>query len=111
MWKIKKFARKVTKAEIRFFTGLKNANIPFQTQKIIEGASGRHYLVDGLVGHNIIVEIDGASHDNPKQNVKDIQRDRDLTQAGFTVIRFRNWEVYERLGKCVQAVKVLYSSR
>lgn len=107
-WKNKKFRPKVTKAEMRFFfTGLKNAGILFQTQKIVQGASGKHYRVDGLVAPNIIVEIDGESHNDSKQKVKDLERDRDLCKAGFTVIRFRNWEVYKQLGKCVEAVRNL----
>jgi len=107
-WRIKKFAPKVTKAEVRFFfTGLKNASIPFQTQMILQGASGHHYRVDGLVAPNIIIEIDGASHDDYKQQLMDAKRDEDLRENGYVVIRFRNWEVYKKLNSCVATVKTL----
>lgn len=55
----------------------------------------------------IVTPIDGAVHDLAEKRWKDLQRDRDLTVAGHTVIRFRNWEIYNQLGQCVAAIKQL----
>lgn len=107
-WKIRRFAPVVTEPERIFFhKGLKNAGVPFKTQQLLRGASGRRYRVDGLVTPNIVVEIDGESHDHWKQKLKDEARDKDLREVGYLVIRFKNWEVRKQLGKCVAAVKRL----
>lgn len=110
--KKKKFTPRVTPAEKRFFhEGLKKAHIPFERQKYIKGASGKTYLVDGVVASNIVTSIDGNVHQNPTQAMKDMQRDEDLRKAGWLVIRFENWEIYKQLGKCVGAVKELCKKR
>ena len=111
-WKLKRFMPKATKAEMRFFfKGLKQAGIPFQTQKIVQGVSGRNYRVDGLVAPNIIIEIKGASHLNERQRLKDELREEDLRKNGYIIISFWNSEVYKNLGSCVQTVKRLYGKQ
>lgn len=110
-WKIKKFAPKVTKAELHFFFsryGLKSTGIRFITQEPAKGKSGRYYRVDGWVAPNILIEIDGATHDDPRQQEKDELRDQDLEAAGFIIVRFKNREVWRHLAACVRTVKKLY---
>ena len=110
-WKIKKFAPRVTKAEFHFFfskNGLKSARIPFKTDLLIQGKSGRWYQADGLVTPNINVEIDGETHDDFCQQLKDEERDKDLRAAGFVIFRFKNREVWKNLASCVQVVKAFY---
>jgi very-short-patch-repair endonuclease len=36
----------------------------------------------------LIVEVDGFTHDDSKANKKDRERDKKLTDVGFTVLRF-----------------------
>lgn len=84
-----------------FFEGLAKAKVAFKTQILIQGKSGKRYLADGVVTPNINVEIDGASHRDPKQKVKDQQRDQDICANNWVVIRFSNWEVWNKLAACV----------
>lgn len=105
-------APKVTKAQRRFFfKGLAGAHIPFDMEQTVKGASGRSYRVDGVVQPKIVVEIDGGVHSFPRKQTADFKRDRDLREAGWTVIRFPNWEVREQLGSCVAAVKNLRKTK
>ena len=56
-------------------------------------AAGAHrkYVVDFLcVEHKLIVELDGAPHDDQRQKQYDARRDAELTEQGYRVLRFPN---------------------
>lgn len=46
---------------------------------------------------NLIIEVDGSSHDNPKAWIRDRKRDAVLRKAGFTVLRFTNDDVLKNI--------------
>lgn len=57
-----------------------------------------HYIADfACLDLKLVIEVDGSSHDTPEQAAKDRRRDEDLQSAGFTVLRFSNWEVLNRM--------------
>jgi very-short-patch-repair endonuclease len=41
----------------------------------------------------LIIESDGCIHETEEQMKKDKRRDKELTDAGFTVMRFKDWEI------------------
>ncbi|WP_291520305.1 type IV toxin-antitoxin system AbiEi family antitoxin domain-containing protein [Branchiibius sp. NY16-3462-2] len=45
------------------------------------------HWVDLLIGDRLVLQIDGAHHDDPKQRQKDIAHDARLRLLGYTVIR------------------------
>ena len=45
----------------------------------------------------LIIEVDGITHEDPKQIVKDQERDNRLRSVGFTVVRYSSWEVFNRI--------------
>ncbi|KAA3620743.1 MAG: DUF559 domain-containing protein [Bacteroidetes bacterium] len=45
----------------------------------------------------LIVEVDGITHDDEQQVIKDAQRDADLKEVGFTTLRFSSWEVLNKI--------------
>lgn len=71
----------------------------------------RKYIVDFLIAceyldknkaRKYIIECDGFEyHSSSKQQAKDNQRQRDLENAGYTVIRFSGSEIYNDPVKCV----------
>ena len=49
------------------------------------------YVVDFLcIEHNLIVELDGAPHDEQSQKQYDARRDAELIAQGYKVLRFPN---------------------
>jgi len=50
----------------------------------------------------LIIEVDGATHEIEAVAAKDIRRQRDLEQVGFTVLRYTDWEVLERRDEVLQ---------
>lgn len=58
-----------------------------------------HYIADFMCKElNLIIEIDGITHDSKDAFEKDEKRQRDLKEAGFTVLRFSDWEVKNDIG-------------
>jgi len=45
----------------------------------------------------LIIEVDGITHNSPEGYRRDQKKDEDLRAAGFTVLRFSNWEVLNRI--------------
>ena len=45
----------------------------------------------------LIIEIDGISHDDEERYKKDKIRQERLEQVGFTVLRFSDWQVLNRM--------------
>ena len=41
----------------------------------------------------LIIEADGDIHETDEQKKKDQRRDADLRNAGFSILRYKNWEI------------------
>ena len=53
-----------------------------------------NYIVDFYIsGRQVIIEIDGSQHGEPEHRQADIERDRDLTLLGITVLRYTNKDI------------------
>jgi Protein of unknown function (DUF559)/Transcriptional regulator, AbiEi antitoxin len=44
----------------------------------------------------LVVEVDGPAHGRPRDRLDDARRDRTLREAGYTVLRFTDEDVYQR---------------
>ena len=57
-----------------------------------------HYIADFMcMDLMLIIEIDGITHDDEIAYVKDQIRQKKLEEIGFTVLRFSDWEVLNRI--------------
>jgi hypothetical protein len=64
-----------------------------------------HYKIDvGNAALRIAIEIDGASHSASKVRRADRKKQALLTSRGWTVLRFTNREVMERLEECLSTI-------
>jgi very-short-patch-repair endonuclease len=54
--------------------------------------------------HRLVVEVDGAVHDDPDQHIHDEARTEQLAAYGYRVIRFRNREVLDDLSGVLQRI-------
>lgn len=81
---------------------LKKNNIEFKSQYPVLGK----YLVDIYVKPNIVIEADGAYwHSSPEALLKDKKRDKELTENGYEIIRFREEEINNNLNDCWNRLK------
>jgi len=71
------------------------------------------YRVDFLMKDaRLIVELDGHdSHSTKEQLEKDAIRQRYLTRAGYSVIRFTGREIVRNASQCVSEVRQIYQER
>lgn len=57
-----------------------------------------HYIADFLCKElMLIVEVDGVTHDNEATFKKDKQREKELSEAGFYIIRFTDNEILKNI--------------
>lgn len=72
---------------------------------------GRYRLDFAHIPTKTAIELDGFTyHNDEKSFLSDRQRDRELSAAGWQVIRFGSKELQENIGKCVeQAYKIITS--
>jgi very-short-patch-repair endonuclease len=62
------------------------------------------YIVDFLQQeYKIIIEIDGASHDE-KRYVADLKRQDNLEKLGYSFLRFTEFEVRTRLNEVLESI-------
>jgi len=102
----RRFAPKVTKAEMMLFHALNKAGIPFKTQVYIK-TKHRDYLVDFLISPNMVVEVDGKSHDLEIRQMKDALKDQHLTEIGYKVLRFKDPEIKKNINNVLTTIKKL----
>ncbi len=53
----------------------------------------------------LIIELDGGIHDDEARDLKDQHRQRDLENLGWSVLRFRNDDVFARLDDVLSAIR------
>lgn len=57
-----------------------------------------YYIADFMCKElDLIIEVDGITHDYDDVQEKDLQRQKKLEALGFTVLRFSDWEVMNDL--------------
>jgi very-short-patch-repair endonuclease len=57
-----------------------------------------NYIADfACLDLRLVIEVDGISHETEEAAERDRRKDRDLEAVGFTVLRFSNWEVLNRI--------------
>jgi len=99
LFRARKLRKNMTPEEKRLWRYLKNrslAGFKFLRQHpiIYESINGKHYyyIADFYCAENrLIVELDGAIHNENKQY--DLDRDLKLRELGYKVIRFDNQEL------------------
>jgi hypothetical protein len=64
-----------------------------------------YYTPDLLVKNELIVEVDGPYHDDPRNQVNDRIRQRALENSGYPIFRFKNQEIHNSLGVVISKIK------
>ena len=83
-----------TKAEQQLWQKLRNRQLggyKFRRQHPID-----RFIVDFFCYQGkLIIELDGKIHEDPEQKEYDEGRSVELSELGYTVVRFRNEEVFQ----------------
>ena len=106
--KLRKYARKLrnksTQSEIALWKNLKGKKVmgyDFHRQKPLD-----HFIADFYCYElKLVIELDGASHDFEDVQKKDARKQKRLESLGVTVIRFKDEEVFEDIGKVIGVIE------
>lgn len=103
----KQFRKKMTPAESYLWLKfLKRFRPRFIRQRTV-----LHYILDFYCPfYKLCVELDGASHNTFQAKEHDKDRTYQLNCLGITVIRFRNEDVFNNLGKIMRVIENLTQS-
>lgn len=96
--------RKSTPQESKLWSRIKNRNfhnLKFRRQHIID-----KYIVDFIcLEKKIIIELDGSQHKREKDQKYDHERNNNLKNLGFIVLRFWNNEVDKNLNGVILKIE------
>jgi type I restriction enzyme M protein len=99
----RKLRKKQTPAEEVMWEFLRNrklADLKFRRQHQIGD-----YIVDFFCAeHNLIVELDGPVHDASERKKHDQKRDAYLKSSGYTVIHFKNNDMFEKTRQIFETI-------
>ena len=109
----RKLRKNPTKAEKYFWIQVRRKNIldmKFTRQYIVshfDNDQRAHFYIADFHCHQkkLIVEIDGAYHNQTKQIEYDRIRDEILIQMGYTVLRFKNEDVLNNWNIVLEKLK------
>lgn len=100
-YNVKELRKNPTETEKRLWERLRKNQIGHRIRRQHAITS---YIVDFVcIKKRTIIEIDGEIHNYQKEDDKN--RTITLEENGFTVIRFKNSEVYENIDKVVESIK------
>ena len=90
--------KQYTNAEIKLHKALSKANISFFSQYFIA-----KFRCDFVI-RNVVVEVDGESHNRESRRRKDAWKDRCLRKEGYRVLRFTDKQVDKNPAECVAEI-------
>ena len=94
----------LTFSEARLWSCLKNKQI--EGRKFRRQHSIGNYIVDFFCfSEELIIEVDGSSHDNYISEMYDIERDKFLRHEGFRILRFQAKDIEHNLDGVLQEIK------
>ncbi|MBW1298512.1 endonuclease domain-containing protein [Aquimarina litoralis] len=100
----KQLRKNLTSAEAFLWKYLQKRK--FEGKKFRRQHSINNYIVDFYCAEEkLIIELDGEVHNNPTAEERDTKRDKDLSELGFSVIRFENKMVFDYLPSVLQEIK------
>ncbi len=104
---LKEFAkanrREMTESERVLWEALRKLNCGYHFRR--QHSIG-DYITDFIcLKRKLVIEVDGGYHNEPMQQQDDQMRTDFLESIGYTVIRFKNEEIYNNLNEVVMRIK------
>ena len=100
----KELRNEPTKAESMLWKALRKKQL--RGRKFRRQHSIGNYIVDFYCPSELlIVELDGAVHDNMVNEQYDFERTQELEKSGFKLIRFENQIVFDQMDMVIDAIQ------
>jgi very-short-patch-repair endonuclease len=106
--RLKEYARRLrnksTKSEIKLWLCIKGKQMKgydFHRQKPLN-----YYIADFYCYElKLVIELDGESHLSEEVKLKDSKKQKKLESLGLKVLRFKDEEVFEDIGKVLETIE------
>ncbi|MEA3496740.1 MAG: endonuclease domain-containing protein [Bacteroidota bacterium] len=96
--------KRMTHAEKILWGKVRNRKI--EDKKIRRQHPISNYIVDFYCHEKkLVIELDGGIHEQLEQKLYDIDREKELTNLGLKVIRFRNSDVINNVASVLKEIK------
>lgn len=97
--------KRMTKAEILLEGKLRYAAKKIGVEFVSQGILGGRFIGDFVCyDKQLVVEVDGSVHTNPRVRAKDRYRSKILVGMGYKVVRFTNKQVFDNCGNVVKSI-------
>jgi len=105
----KKLRNKSTSAEAELWKHLKGKQL--KDRKFRRQHSINKYIVDFFCSEErLIIELDGDSHGHYHRTYEDIDRDNELEEMGYKVLRFENRFVFQDIERVKDEISKNFNS-
>ena len=82
-----------------------------KTRKFTRQHSIGNYIADFYCpAEKLVIELDGAVHNDPMQSLFDQERDAGLKDKGYTVLRFENQHVFNDLPGVIREIESKFAA-
>ena len=93
----------MTDSEARLWSCLKKKQL--KGRRFRRQHSIGNYIVDFFCySENLVIEVDGDSHNNPSSQQNDVKRDQFLVDHGFKVIRIEALDIKDNIEGVLRAI-------
>ena len=104
--KAKQLRKTMTHEEVKLWLQLKHFNtrgFHFRRQVPVDG-----YILDFVeFGQKLIIEVDGAQHNDEVSASRDAKRDTHFVKSGFKVVRFWNFQINREMDGVIDHIQSL----
>jgi len=98
----KDLRKRMTKSETLLWTRLRGKQSGFRFRRQHSIGS---FIVDFYCSEcNIVIEIDGITHDDEKASNRDEVKEKFLKDKGITILRFNDQEVLKNINEVVEGI-------
>ena len=100
----------LTSAEDTLWYHLRNRNL--NGYKFVRQAPIDSYFVDFLCReHRLIIEVDGATHGEAGDVVRDLKRSRSLEDLGYKIFRIHNADIFGNIDSVLDHILAVLEDR
>ena len=98
----RKLRKNMTLGEVLLWQEIRDRKLGYQFHRQVPILN---YIVDFYCHElNLVIEIDGSSHDHPEVAVNDFERQEELENEGIRFLRFDEKEVRDNLDDVVEVI-------
>jgi very-short-patch-repair endonuclease len=98
----KRLRKRMTNAEIILWSRLRSNNLEYLFRR--QHPIGPYVADFACIRQRIVIEVDGATHSNPRELEHDRRRNEFMKSGGWRVMRVLNTDIYHHIDAVMSAI-------